>query len=174
MLTFNARKINTFNIPKNNNKESQVSLVKLNEYNIFDKLALYHAKKSWGEDNYVHGIYYDFSKHRLNKYKDRDYFAITSQKYNTTFLNPFKLLGFAELSGKDSVLPYLDYIQVNPKHKFKNQNRKFKHVGQTLIKYITDNVIKSKIYLNAAPHAVEFYLKQGFRTLPDNIMIYMK
>ena len=159
----------------------KVSVVRLDPDNPDDITAIKTISETWKADkNIAKDIAEDMQLYPRQKhiFKDKYFYAITTQAKTFLHLNPEKVLGIAELTEKNEGFNYIDFIQVNPAYTNNTINRQFKHIGEALIKTLINAANCSKIYLNSLPHAVKFYLKQGFvmkvADISDPLMLLVK
>ncbi len=156
-----------------------VKLVKINSCSEKDYSAMVKLSKLWeGEDNFIDTILakLNYSNNHREAPKS-DVYILTSQIKNLGNLKPDKILGLAEVTAIDNTCS-LDYLQTRPDSMYSKSERKYKHVGEYLLNYVTGKFGKKNLYLRSTENAIEFYKKYGFiiaqADLNEPLMKYKK
>ena len=166
MISFKAQYICSPSIlQKDNNSQyssCNVSFVELEHSSPNDKKTLVNLNKQWNYGGtYVNDIV-DLWDEKTDGDEQIRRFAITTQQKRFANLNPKKILGVVEVSDIGTCL-FINFLQTNPKEKYKSENRKFKDIGKTLIESIKNLIQKKTILLSADMSAIPFYKKLGFK-----------
>ena len=171
-INFKARFITNTTIKRLNETTGRyddkvVSLIKMNKESSSDFFSLLKLCTLWNVDvNYIGTMLL-----ALNNFdtRNRDIYILTEQEDDFRKLIPEKILGVEEIA-KQKNSYRLDYIQTNPKEKYKTKERKYKEIGGCLLNFMLDKFGKyNKIYLNSVKDAVDFYKKFGFKIINSNI-----
>jgi len=178
-INFKARFITNTTVRKFNSLSGKydnkvVSLVEMNKESSNDKLALFKISELWNNGtNFVKTILLSLNCPNKN---EKNVYILTEQKDNFGKLIPEKILGIEEVK-KEGNSYRLDYIQTNPKTKYKAKGRTYKGIGECLLNFVLDKFGKNyKIHLNSVYEAVDFYKKFGFymmdKTISDPLMTH--
>ena len=175
MITFKANYIDTCTVKKytapDTFTDTEVSLVKLNPKDCFDKDAVQRIKSDW-KSHYCNYYYADFFDKKYDYMEDkRTFFALTTQKDGFDNLIPDRILSVAEISEFRKDMCTLDLLQTNPDYMHDNFERTIKGAGEAILKAIIKLFGNKPIYLEATLSATPLYEKHGFKYLYGNSMI---
>ena len=169
-ISFKAKCINYTTIDKqiSQNKycKKNVAFAKMNNNSYYDVKALKELSYLWDYDsNLIPAIYLYFS---LEDGKNSEIYFLTSQTKNFKKIIPEKVLGIIQITNHPKY-EYLNYIQTRPDCTAAKQNRPYKNIGQTMINLVKKITENKDIVLNSIKEAIEFYKKQGFKVIKNNI-----
>ncbi|MBQ7764686.1 GNAT family N-acetyltransferase [bacterium] len=166
----------------NTNKESGYisSFVELDKANNDDYEALRQIALGWNKGySYAKDVFDNFSYEKFGKKISNDanyrYFALTKHSSPFNKLNADSILGVATLREEADKTFTLEHLQVAPMQEYTSPNRKFKHIGQAILKTILDKFINTSIKLYAVDSDAEaFYKKLGFKNNKKSIYMIFK
>ena len=171
-ISFKANYLFPTNIKKNNT-DYQVSFVELNPTSENDMKALSSIALYWdNHTSFAADIFETFKHHYItyNLSPDERYFALTSQKNKFEKLAPSEILGVAQINKSNRLLS-LDFLQVDPEYKGIIFDSPYRRIGTALLNSIKKLYPRRDIILKPVESSIEFYKKNGFKTL-DRKMIY--
>lgn len=169
MISFKASYIGTSNIQIQNKNgvwsDKPSSFVRLHPQCPRDFLTIGRTAILWYKNNNARptlasSIYNDAAY----DYENLHYYALTEQQSDFEELIPEKILGFAEIKPIRKDLHEIVFLQVNPEKNYKNKNRNVKNIGSSIINALVKYFPKKNIILEPASEALNFYLKQGFKS----------
>ena len=168
-INFKANYIKPVNIKKQG-EDYSASLIQIDKTNPNDIKALQKLAYSWGTRTYAYDVYINASddyyalrgEENYSKYSDpSEYYAITKQKNNFDDLNYADILGITQLSNRENTNE-IKYLQVEPKNSYYSKQRKYSHVGSTLIENIKQMFSDKVLFLYSNAKSISFYEKLGF------------
>ena len=170
-ISFTANFITNTTIQKKENldrpyQKEDAAIVELDINDESDMSALEDIKNTWKEcgGTYITNIYKRASG---TDYKDpniiKDHFyALTTQKEDFKELRPSQILGVAVFSERDGEENELSYMEVEPSVQYPRKNRKYKEVGDALLKFMSKTFNKKPYYVSSSLSAIGFYTKYDF------------
>ncbi len=178
-INFTGSFIKNVTIPKlsTNGKmtSEKVSLVKLDKNDKTDLETLAKTAYNWEtiKSGFAPDIYCDALK--TKNYPDvaqEHYLALTTQNKNFEMVEPNKILGLALYFEKKAPANEVAWLQSNPSTNHESGVRTYKKIGTTLVDYMKE-LFKKPLYVQSADNAIQFYEKQGFKSLDTpSKMIY--
>lgn len=148
---------------------ASVDMVELNPLDLRDIKALNSIAKDFGGDSFVNNVYVEAKIAYNNSEQscdDMGILALTRQRDNFEELNPYDVLGVAEISKFGNGEIELEYLQVHPQYIYSYGPPYIKRIGTTIINYLKDTY--NTIKLNATSSATLFYIKNGFTRAKAN------
>lgn len=151
-----------------NRKEEQVFIAELDKDNGNDIEAMLEASLLWDKENNnnLSSILSDFVKDIDEKPDvNADHcLVLTLQNNDFGTLDAEKILG-AILFSEQEFSNEINWFQVEPKNNhFSSENeRKYRKIGDSLLKYLLSNFKSKRICVNSTPDAIKFYQKYGFK-----------
>lgn len=146
-----------------------INLIQLDVYNKSDMKLLDSLDERWNNENkkiknalhYYLGSINNNARKKLssNNLSNREFYALTRQKFFLNHLNPKKILGVAQIHLDTA---NLEYIQVRPKYQYKeNEPRKIKHIGKHFLESLKEFTNGKGIRVYSDDNAKNFYKSQG-------------
>ena len=175
MISFGAKRINSVDVAKgysnNNIIKNNVAFVELSPKSKFDLATLAVTSTLWGghsnsAENLSKNILDEFTKAKndilLGK-KDVNFYALTTQKRNYKYLNPFQILGLVEVASyyHNVSSEFINNIQTAPKF-FRG---KFGLIGKGMLNCLKKIFETKDLELESTRSAVDFYTRNGFEML---------
>ena len=160
---------------------AKASFVEINPLEYSDIYSLKNIANLWrrrsSNTNFADDIYCSANNDYflMNFFGNNRYFALTTQRQGFENLDPFEVLGLAQLR-KIEDGHYLDFIKISPDEARGAEIAQFKHLGTTFIRCLQKLNDVEKITLAPLISLKDcFYSKLGFNDIPfTNKMIWLK
>ena len=183
MITFKSSFINNVTIPKlvpnNKNLGQNCALVEFNtnsgsDYNLLDEIS-----KNWnGGRSYATDVFDYFSTQGICRgisfFPSHRYFGLIDETEGK--IDSKSVLAVINvLEEKKDNSCTLAYLQVNPKHVYGAETRKYKHIGQTIVESML-NIISAKTF-KAIPgneKSKKFLEKLNFKQTIESVYMTLK
>ena len=180
MITFKADFIDNKYINKYDNvtrtrEPYKVQLVELNPVSANDLRTLNEITELWGgKKSFVSDIRDDFDLFfkTYNEEPNKRFLALTFQQNGFRNLVSDSVIALAEIVQRTYIKHQLNYIEVEPKYRHKNDSREYGNIGTTMLNAIKELLPNKDIIADIVSEEEEFYLKNGFERLNGMTMKY--
>lgn len=149
--------------------KTTANFVELNPFDTNDLNTLKKTIWEFGDDTYASNIYNDafYLNNKSENIEFLNFFALTKQKTGFENLHPDEILGISEITEKGGKTINLNYLQIDPHYLYSYPYPPFfKRIGSAILDCL--KLVHNKITLCATPTAIEFYKKNGFKSLEHN------
>ncbi len=139
-----------------------------------DLNALETIAYDWQDgDIYARDVYERFriNYEEQNPKTNERFFALTTQSENFKNLNPYKILGVAELYKPSENISEIEFLQTSPAYLNNIELPQIKHIGKAMIDCFKMIIKDKDISLYTTASAKSFYEKMGFKNIESNLML---
>lgn len=167
MISFKAHYINSISINRiSTNTPVTTSFVELNPKCVGDISCVQDISSSWElggtfakdiEDHFLDCNWIGFNN-------GKRFFALTMQRSNFENLEPYEVLGIAQITDDNTNQIEVNYLQTDPTNKYLAPNREFSNIGKIILDSIR-KVFNKNIILKSTESAKKFYKKYGFERI---------
>lgn len=167
MISFKAHYINSISINRiSTNTPVTTSFVELNPKCVGDISCVQDISSSWelggtfAKD--IEDLFLDCNWIGFNNGKR--FFALTMQRSNFENLEPYEVLGLAQITDGNADQIKINFLQTDPSNKYLARNREFSGIGKAILDSIR-GLFNTNIVLRSVNTAKKFYQKYGFERI---------